>query len=144
MEKWRRVFIICPVRNVPSAINEKIAAYVAKLESDGCKVYWPYRDNPHQNTDKVGTAIIDYNRSRMLWADETHIWYDKGSAGSRLDLGMFWVLVEIYGPKKFIIINREEVQSTPEKSFENVILAFERSYTETDYFDDRFDSEWDW
>lgn len=118
-----RIFVICPVRNVPEETNKKISAYIAKLEAEGNEVYWPYRDNPYQKTDKIGTAICEYNLKKMLWADEVRIWYDKNSTGSVFDIGMFLMFTYICGFKKFDIINREDIAPTPNKSFENVILA---------------------
>lgn len=124
----KKVFVICPVRNVSEETNNKIAAYVAKLESEGYELYWPRRDNPHQNTDNIGIEICEYNRKRMLAADEIHIWYDKGSTGSIFDIGMFFAFVHVGDFKKFVIINREDVASTPGKSFENVILTLAKEF----------------
>lgn len=126
----KNIFLICPVRNASQAVREKIASYVNGLEALGHEVYWPDRDNPHQNTDKIGILIIDYNRRKMLEADEIHIWYDKNSTGSIFDLGMFFVISLLpYHPymythqyRKFVIVNIEDIKPTPHKSFENVLL----------------------
>jgi len=58
----------------------------------------------------------------MLEADEIHIWYDPSSTGSHFDLCGAFMLVEIFGYKKrIVLINRGEVKPTPHKSFANVI-----------------------
>lgn len=125
--KPKRIFIIRPVRNVTEEVRAKIADYVAMLESQGYKVYDPDRNNPYQKTDLVGIKIIKHNRHEMDIADEVHIWYDKESTGSIFDIGMFLVLtMRVF--KKFVIINKEEVVSTPDKSFENIVLALEKEF----------------
>lgn len=146
----KKIFVVCPVRrphveflkrafqNVIGFIfsfedkwektQNLIKEYVSKLEAKGYEVYWPARDNPYQNTDKVGIQIITHNRQKMWEADEVHIWYDKGSVGSIFDIGMFFAFVHINGFKKFVIINREDIMPTPHKSFENVILALAKEF----------------
>lgn len=121
------IFIIRPVRNVTEEVKAKIADHVAKLEAQGHKVYDPDRDNPYQKTDLIGIKIIKHNRYKMDIADEVRIWYDKGSTGSIFDIGMFSVFT-MRGFKKFVIINREEVASTPDKSFQNVVLTLENEF----------------
>ncbi len=128
MGNHMRIFIMCPVRNAKPETNDKIAAYVAKLESEGYEVYWPHRDNPYQKTDPIGLEIILCNREKMVGADEIHIWYDKDSTGSIFDLGMFFALVRTQVFKKFVIINRDDIEPTSHKSFENIVLAFEKRY----------------
>lgn len=123
----KKVFIICPVREIKEEVKIKLTAYIMKLESEGHEVYWPYQDNPHQNTDKIGISICEYNRKKMLMADEVHVWYDKNSTGSIFDIGMFFMFVH-NDFKKLVIINREDIVPTPEKSFENVILALAKEY----------------
>lgn len=146
----KKIFIVCPVRRPHvgflmrmsrivlktlfsieggwTKTQDAIKARVVKLEKKGFGVYWPARDNPYQNTDKVGIQIITFNRQKMLWADEIHIWYDKNSAGSVFDIGMFWALIHVRGFKKFVIINREDIVPTPHKSFENVILTLAKEF----------------
>ncbi len=124
----KKIFVICPVRNVSEETTSKISGYIARLETEGYEIYWPYSDNPHQNTDKVGTTICDYNHKKMLMADEVHIWYDRNSMGSVFDIGMFFMFVRIKDFKKFVIINRESIAPTPYKSFENVILALAKEF----------------
>lgn len=146
----KRIFVVCPVRppkvgllkrminkymnwlsGAVDSWTEKqnaIKKYVAKLETDGYDVFWPRRDNRYQNTDRIGLLICEYNRERMLEADEVHIWCDKNSTGSVFDIGMFYMFVRTHSFKKFVIINREDIAPTPHKSFENVILALAKEF----------------
>ena len=149
MKMKKRIFIICPVRrpevgflnSILIAVGffwgiedewtknqNAIVKYVSWLEAKDYDVYWPARNNPHQKTDKTGVAICGYNREKMFWADEIHIWYDKNSMGSIFDIGMFFAFSGTNNFKKFVIINRNDVKPTPHKSFENVILALEKKF----------------
>ena len=145
----RKIFVVCPIRRPHveflrrilqtvfqtlfgiedrwTKTQNAIKACVAKLEEEGHEVYWPARDNPYQNTDKIGIQIITFNRQKMLWANEIHIWYDKGSVGSMFDIGMFFALVRS-NFKKFVIINRNKIKPTPHKSFENVVLTLAKEF----------------
>lgn len=146
----KKVFVICPVRppkikplkgvyqktlnlafgtvDLWTKNQNAIKEYVAKLEVTGYEVYWPPRDNPHQKTDKIGIAICRHNCQKLLCADEVHIWYDKNSAGSVFDIGMFFMFVRTLGFKKFLIINRESILPMSHKSFENVILTLAKEF----------------
>lgn len=128
----KAIFVICPVRPPKigsiSKTQNAISAYVAELETNDYKVYWPTRDNPHQNTDKNGISICRYNREKMFWADEIHIWYDKNSVGSVFDIGMFFMFVLAKDFKKFVIINRKDIAPTPYESFENLILTLAKEF----------------
>ena len=116
-----RIFLVCPVRNVSKKENAKIRAYVRNLEKQGHKVYWPYRDNPHQQTDTIGTVIINNNHFEMKHSDEVHIWWNPNSTGSIWDVCMAWML-----GKCLFLVNRNEVKPTPFKSFTNVVLDMTR------------------
>jgi len=146
----KKIFVICPVRRLKVRFLKRvlqsvdwlvfgaedewtknqnaIKKYVFWLEADGHDVYWPPRDNPHQKTDKIGTSVCGYNREKMFWADEIHIWYDKNSMGSVFDIGMFFAFSGTNNFKKFAIINRKDIKPTPQKSFENVILALAKKF----------------
>lgn len=119
----RRVFLISPVRNIAQETLEALGSYVAKLESEGVEVYWPYRDT--DQTDPHGWTICCRNRSAILDANEIHIWYDKTSSGSIFDCGMVFALLGIGWTKKVVIANPEAVKPTPHKSFENVLLKMQ-------------------
>lgn len=138
-----KVFLICPVRNVSEEVKAKILAYVHELESRGREVYYPDRDNPHQNTDKIGVLICGFNRRKMVGADEIHVWYDKSSDGSKFDLGMFFVISTLpYIPRsqesaryrQITIVNIEDVRPTPHKSFENILLYWSKEQKLDPYF----------
>jgi hypothetical protein len=114
-KRGKNVFLICPVRNCPPEIAEKIERYVRSLAEAGNSVYWPYRDT-NQN-DSIGARICADNRRALARAHEVHLWYFKGSQGSLFDLGMLFGL-----NKKLVVANPEEIERTPHKSFENVLL----------------------
>src|SRR3989344_8762787 len=124
----KRIFLICKVRNVPPETEKKHAAYVASKEKEGYEVYWPKRDT--DQNDHLGLRICKDNRLAIVMADEVHVWYDKTSEGSKFDLGM--VLMMLYFSEqryqKIVIANPEEVQPTPKKSLENVLIALANNY----------------
>lgn len=124
----KKVFIIRPVRNVTQEVRDKIAIYVAALETWGYEVYDPERDNPYQKTDEIGIQILNHNCQKMIEADEAHIWWDAKSSGSVCDIGMFFMFVRISDFKKFVIINDRDITPTPNKSFENVALALAKEF----------------
>jgi hypothetical protein len=149
-ESKKKIFVICPVRsphigfwkqlfrktfgrllNIKDEwkeIQDAIRIDVEKLESEGNEVFWPKRDNPYQNTDKIGIQIITFNREKMLPADEIRVWYYKTSGGSIFDYGMFFAFVRVSRFKKLVIVNRDKIKPTPHKSFENVLLALEKEF----------------
>lgn len=134
------IFLICPVRAFlfpdgtpkpdellrPKKKVEKaaIVAYVAKLESEGAKVYWPMRDT--DQTDPHGWDICSKNFLAILGADEIHVWYDPASTG--FDLGIVFALFRIgFFKWKVIIANPEGVHPTTLKSFDNVLLKLQET-----------------
>lgn len=127
MIKQRRIFLICPVRNTPPEVNQAIVEYIEKLENQmGTKVFWATRDNPHENTDDVGTTICEVNREALMTATELHFWFDPKSRGSLFDFGMAFALLYFRqlmgGDLEIWIANPDEVRQTPEKSFQNILL----------------------
>ena len=112
----KSVFLICPVRNLEQQEKERIQSYVSGLEQDGKKVHWPPRDTNQE--DSVGLRICQDNREAIRKADEVHVWWNPSSQGSLFDVGMSFAM-----EKKTILANPEAVQSTPHKSFNNVLLA---------------------
>jgi len=134
-----KIFLISPVRNVGKEERKIIEKYVAKLEKLGHKVHWPER-NTNQN-DKIGLRICQDNRKAIEWADEIHIWWqwqekkwwqkwmwwikEKKSTGSLFDFGIAFTF-----NKRVILVNPNEVKSTPKKSFNNVLLALHKEAKE--------------
>ena len=111
-----KIFIICPVRNIKKQENQTIQQYIAKLESQGHQVHYPPRDT-NQN-DKVGFNICTENKHAVESADEVHVYWNPTSTGSLFDLGMAFAL-----GKTIQLIN--SVESTPTKSFNNVLLKLQ-------------------
>lgn len=113
----RRVFLICPVRLATDEQKSRMMTYIEKLEKWGWRVYYPARDTDQD--DRVGFRICDDNVKAIKKADEVHIFFDPESRGSLFDLGAAFAL-----GKKLVVVNIEEVRSTPEKSFANVIIKW--------------------
>ncbi|MDD5289584.1 MAG: nucleoside 2-deoxyribosyltransferase [Patescibacteria group bacterium] len=112
--KKKKIFLICPVREVTDTEKEAIAQYVAALKKDGHSVYWPLTDT--NQDDSVGLRICQDNRAAIIAADEIHIWWNGKSQGSIFDFGMAFGL-----NKKIVLVNYDEVPATPYKSFNNVL-----------------------
>lgn len=144
MDRDNEVSIICPVRKAAKKENEKIAEFVDRLIRNGFNVYWPTKDNPFQNTDKVGLKICKYNAKRFLRAKDNWIWWNDKSKGSHFDLGMMFMLMllgemlenfeeltldelaKLLKDRKIILANPKEVQPTENKSFNNLLLKLNR------------------
>jgi hypothetical protein len=115
----RKVFVICPVRNVSEQTKKAIRDYVLKLEQSGVLVHWPSRDT--NQDDPIGTNICQTNREAIYTSNEIHIWFDSNSEGSLFDIGMTFAFLRNLN-KKIVLINRDEISPTPHKSFQNVLL----------------------
>jgi hypothetical protein len=116
-----KIFLISPVARSTPELNERIRAYVAGLEATGAAVHWPARDTVQQD-ETGGLAICRTNFKAIMAADEVHIWYDETSGGSKFDMGGVFMLVEMLGWRKRIIIpNAAELASDGGKSFLKVM-----------------------
>jgi len=116
----KKIFLICPVRNISKHTENRLREYVNKLESQGHMVYWPFRDT--DQNDRTGLRIMRDNRQAIWEAPEVHIWLDANSEGSRTDLGMYFAFL-MFTKKKLVVANRGDIFSTPDKSFNNFILS---------------------
>jgi len=120
----KSVFFISPVKGVMDGRNPvlewKLRRYVTGLESQGYKVHWPLRDT--EQTDITGGMFIcRTNFQAIIDAKEIHIWYDEASAGSKFDMGGVFMLCQMLGMKKKIVIaNESEMVDTAPKSFHQV------------------------
>lgn len=119
-----KIFIICPVRNADSVVQEEIADYVSRLEQEGHQVHWPKRDT--DQSDDHGIFICEENCDAVIDAGEIHIWWDPDSSGSKFDFGMLFALLRLGFTKKVVLINK--VDYTGGRSFENVLCALARGY----------------
>jgi hypothetical protein len=120
----KRIFVICPVRNVSEQIKKTIGDYVLELERSGAKVHWPSRDT--NQDDSVGLNICLENREAIYMADEVHIWFDSNSQGSLFDIGMTFAFIRERN-KKIVLINEKEILPTPHKSFQNLLLELAKA-----------------
>ncbi len=130
-KKKKKIFFISPVRVATPEIIEDCEKYVKKLEKEGNEVFWPRRDNPHQETDLVGINICDMNFEKIFEYPEIHVWYLKESSGSHLDFGGVYMLLRILKyEKKIVFANKNEFAETikkPEKNFPKVLDFLERT-----------------
>ena len=108
------IYLIHPVANITDEEKNFLDNYVANLESKGLKVHYPIRDVEQEDT---GLNIYKNHRAAMEVVKEVHIYWDKKSSGSKCDLGMCWM-----ARKPITLINKDQIQRTPHKSFENILL----------------------
>jgi nucleoside 2-deoxyribosyltransferase len=87
----------------------------------GYRVYYSNDDNPYEYRDDIGYQICEENTRAISESDEVHIFWDETSSGSLFDLGTAFGL---HKPLK--IVNLDSVQSTPTKSFSNMILEWSK------------------
>ena len=113
------VFLICPVREANPEQKAKMEAYIAKLEGEGKKVYYPARDT--NQVDDIGLRICQDNREAIRKSREVHIFYDPKSEGSRFDLGIAFA-----NDSTLRIVNPDDFELTPGKSFANMITAWSK------------------
>ena len=137
----RKIFLISPVAGAspedieavkqkrPDLIKSeelrKIYSYVENLEDGGSNVHWPLRDT-EQNDPTGGYVICRTNLGEIMEREEVHIWYAETSGGSKFDMGAVFMLVEMLGfEKKLVIVNENEVVDNSKKSlfkvFKNLI-----------------------
>lgn len=119
----RTVFLICPITGSSEEVQGRIAAYVAKLEEGGLSVYWPKRDT--DQSDPHGWAIFSSDSTAIMDAGEVHVWWDPKSRGSLSDVGMVFMLYRLGFHVRVVIANPEDMQPTPHKSFENILLRLQ-------------------
>jgi len=110
----KRVYLICPVRNVSPEDVVKLDEYVRKLEEDwDCKVHYPPRDCDQSGT---GIEICNTHLEAMRKCDEVHVLWDPNSKGSHFDFGMAFAL-------EFPIVLVSPPEQMSHKSYADVLLA---------------------
>lgn len=114
----KKVFIICPVRNLEDGMKEKIIQYAYSLN---CDVHIPFLDT--EQKDATGYNICSANKKKIIEADEVHIAWDGKSEGCLFDMGMAFAL-----NKKIVIIPDFFPSPTKGKSFASMVWDwFKRS-----------------
>jgi len=113
------VFLICPVRYADDEQKTKLQNYINFLENKNLVVYYPARDT--KQDDPIGYQICLANRAAIYNSQEIHLFWDKNSKGSLFDLGMAFMAC-----KKLFIVNPDTIEKTECKSFENMILEWDR------------------
>ena len=117
----KKAFLICPVRNATDKQVEDIKQYKEEMKLSGIELYYPADDNPLEHTDTIGYDICRTNAEKIRDADEVHLFWDSTSAGTLFDLGVAFAL-----GKPLHVVNIEDVEHTPQKSFSNMILHWSR------------------
>ena len=126
----KKVFIICPVRDMTKKENKILNNYVKKLENSKHIVHFPPRDTDQVDPEH-GYNICSQNYQSIVNADEIHVYFKKSSQGTFFDLGI--TFSEHKKNKKPIkIINKKDVlniikNSNKEKGFEFVLLKIENN-----------------
>ncbi len=120
----KKVFIICPVRGAAQKDSLFLETYVSMLEELGAEVHYPPRDTEQYDPRGLGYNICHENRDAMREADEVHVYWTKESEGSRFDLGM-----ALMREKPVFLINKWDVERTPYKSIQNVLLGLDKKYS---------------
>ena len=113
----KRIYIICPVRNMTPESKAFMDDYVSKLEANGHHCHYPPRDV--DQTDKNGIDILTAHRSSIEKDDEVHVYWSKTSEGSVFDFGMLFAL-----NKPLFLINEKDIIPDPHKSYTNVVLEY--------------------
>ena len=112
-----RIFLICPVRYNDTDEQDNIFKYGSSLEERGDIVHWPRRDT-EQDDPTGGLNICRMNFKAILNSDEIHIWYNEASNGSKFDMGGVFMLVEVLGyNKRIVLANRDSAIDIQGKSF---------------------------
>jgi len=122
----KKIFLISPVRLLKDTDKDKILKYAEKLEKKGYIVKLPFRDT-NQN-DEIGLRIVEEHMEDIIWADEIHIWLkiENGkiaSEGSLFDSAQALMTKQFMPDKKIVIANINEIDTTENKSYINVLLA---------------------
>lgn len=113
------IFLICPVRNVNPEFRERLDRFVAALERDECKVYYPPRDT--DQNDDTGLRICKDNRAALWNADIVYFTWDGQSQGCLFDAGMAFA----FGKKIIIVEGFVPKEMKTGKSFINMIMDWE-------------------
>jgi hypothetical protein len=121
MSLEKKIFLICPVRNITKEEDTFLQGYISSLEEKGHKVHYPPRDT--NQDDPIGLDICSENRAAIRESDEVHIYYNPESSGSGFDFGMVFMV-----EKPIKLINKKEIERTPHKSFQNVLHELDLIY----------------
>ncbi|MCD6398591.1 MAG: hypothetical protein J7L08_01605 [Candidatus Aenigmarchaeota archaeon] len=120
----KSIFLISPVRNVTDEEKKFIEGYITELKEKGYEVYNPINDT--DQNDPYGLKICLENRKAIANADEIHIYWNPKSTGSIFDLGIvFGMNYTVEEKKKIHLINKDDFEIKPPKSFTNVVKLYD-------------------
>lgn len=126
MQKQKKVFIICSVRDADEATKKKLEAYKTKLEDQGYIVHLPHLDT---NQEASGYDICLQNMQAILAADEVHIFFVPTSYGSHFDLGVTFLACSQNPNKSIKVIENGQVIDQDGQ----MKLLFEKSFGQMVY-----------
>jgi nucleoside 2-deoxyribosyltransferase len=113
-----KIYLICPVRMATPETRKECDEYVAKLESEGHKVFYPPRDAQQDSS----TILVQQELSAIDESDEVHIFWLGTSFGSHFDLGATMVL------KKPIVLVKTYSEHTSHSYIDYILQYY--NYTE--------------
>jgi len=116
-----KAFVICPVRDITDEFKERLEQTIKGLEKY-YDVYYPPRDTFQH--DPSGYSICTANAEAIRKSKVVFVAWDGKSYGSHFDLGVAFAL----GKKIEIILREFMPEKTKEKSFQNMIMEWARSY----------------
>ena len=111
----KKMFLICPVRNISEQDRKDLLLTLKKLESE-YEVYYPARDT--DQNDNTGYRICTDNKNAIMQADIIGVYWDGKSQGGLFDMGMAFALNK---PIKVILTPSK----TEGKSFQNMLMEWE-------------------
>jgi len=113
----KKVFMICPVRNLTPQEDSYLKGYIGGLEDKGYTVHYPPRDT-NQN-DPIGLNICTENKQAIINSDEVQIYYNPTSTGTVFDLGMTFM-----AEKPLYIINAKMFKDSLEDNFSKFLFKY--------------------
>lgn len=122
------IFTIMPIRKATEEELDYIKAYTERRERTGQRVYCPWRDNPYEQTDKIGLDICRTNRKAISEAKEIHVYYNSTSEGTKFDIGMATAL-----GKNFRLINEGYVKYLDADVFANFLRLLSEGSADKNY-----------
>ena len=114
----RKIYLICPVRNVTADQQRAVDTYAHQLTERGDDVHNPRYAVDQTDTTGVGICLAHFDA--MDLADEVHVFWDATSTGSHFDLGMAFAL------DKPVVVVELLTPDSDAKSYAKVAAALRR------------------
>lgn len=119
---YKKIFLICPVRNATSEQKQWIENFVQEKTNDGYTIHAPHLHT--RQTDLFGGyAICTQNAQAVASSSEVDIYYDQNSTGSVFDLGVCYAL-----GKPLKLLNGEEITLRDADSIDRIVKNWPYQY----------------